>query len=804
MTDARPSGIPELKVNTTPAGVIDGRSMEVYWGLPSASNGVITQYILYDDRYVVYQGLERKALIRRLQPFTNYTFQLAVCNSAGCVTGPKQVLTSGEVTPKGQMPPNILYKNASSVALAWKPPLYPNGKIVLYQVIREVVTNSRRRRSEIIVYSVNETTKSSYSFVDASLSPFTVYRYKIRTVNALGSIDSNWVIVKTCEAPPEGLSKVNLTALRGPNVQANWLSPAIPNGVNIYYDIYRNNNRIDSTSSTHYIDKTSTLTSNTKYKYEVSACTAAVCTKSAPKCTKSAPAYITTLQSAPQDTLPPILTALGPKRLKATWVAPLTPNGDIEKYQLFLSPSKTPIFEGYAFTRVVSGLDAFTKYTLTVSACTVHGCTVSRPAEIVTLEDIPDSMDKPTLFVLGAYSIEAKWTAPAKPNGIIRYYVLQRDGVVVYNGTDKRFMDGTVSPGNTYGYTVSAYNSAGGKSSAVAYSHATNPGAPQNITAPVLTPMTSSSILAKWIPPGIPNGIITGYRVLFDNREIPVSGVLRYTGTNLLPFTLYEFRIKACTVAACTSSPAASAKTLETTPEEQIAPYFSSQYTKSNSIRARWYKPRKPHGIIKKYILYRRQQTSNKTLVYTGPDTSFTDSTPAITPNTRYEYQVVSHNSVGSVESPWSAVTTMNALPQDVQPLSVNLKDITKTSFVYIIIKPGKPNGEIKKYIVEVIGLRNETTTLSSGVMTDLQPFTTYKIRLYACNLAGCIHSTITNVTTKTSAPTGFTNAPNMKWITSTGMRLEWMEPLYSNGQIERYCFSHKCLFVYILILLIC
>lgn len=783
MKEALPSGIPILKADTNPDGNNNGRSMEVYWDPPEISNGVVLNYILYEESVVVYQGLQRKALVRRRLPFTNYTFQLAVCNSAGCRTGPKQVLTSGEIIPRGLIPPTSSFSNSTSVLLQWRPPLSPNGKINLYQVIREQVAKLRRRRAEVIIHSTNNTNIATFSYLDNSLQPFTSYRYKLRAFNSQGSVDSDWFAITTSEDAPQHLSSVNATALIGPSVLLEWLPPAQPNGIIRHYDILRNESRIDSTSATSYVDKTQELKWNTLYWYQVSACTLA-------GCTKSRHVTVVTVQSAPKDMLPPSLVALSPTRVEVKWQPPLTPNGKINIYKLFLNDEVTPLFQGDALEFNATGLRTFTTYSFSVSACTVEGCTKSRPSSVTTREDLPEHMPKPVLYVIGATVIDASWSPPQKPNGVILYYVLLRDGNFIYNGTDNRFTDRTVSPGRTYGYTVTVYNSAGGTTSQEATSPPTDQSAPENVTTPTLKALTSSSILATWTPPGISNGVVIRYLVLYDNKEIDVGTVRTHIGRALKPYTMYEFRVKACTLAGCTSSQDASARTLESAPSHQPVPTYPIASIKSDSIGIIWNEPRQPNGAILRYELFRKGEI-NDTLVYSGPDKSVTDSGPDITSETTYLYKVVSYNSVGRAESAWSEVTTRisTAVPHMVSPVTVPPESIGDTYFSVIITPPGKSNGIILKYVVELVGLRNVTTNLTNSLIlvSELQPVSNYTVRLHACNAIGCGVSSDVLVVTKMTAPDKFINAPLIKRKTSVEIEVTWLEPLYPNGEITKY-----------------
>ena len=775
--EAPPIGIPTLQADTDPEGKGDGTSMRVFWAEPSSPNGAVTNYVLYLDPYVVYQGLVRSTIIRRLTPYTNYTFRLRVCNSAGCTTGPPQKLLTAEIIPKGQMPPTFGSANATSVTLQWTPPLSPNGHLLRYDVLRRSSGSRRRRQaSETTVYSTNQTGYSTYKYVDTGLRPYTNYDYKIRAVNSKGVVDSNWASVRTQEAAPGGLNPPNGTALGGFSMQIQWAIPQHPNGIIRFYEVHRNGSKIHTTSGLSYRDNN--LAPVTVYAYTIIVCTAG-------GCSTSPVVYLRTLQAAPGEMRPPTLTAVDSTRIRATWAQPSVPNGVVQKYQLRLTTNENPVYEGNALEHIVSGLRPFTFYSLTVAACTSSACTRSAPATTRTLESAPEDITAPNLFVLGASVIEATWTAPVKPNGIILYYVLRRDNVIVYNGTDTRFTDRTVSPGKRYAYTITAINSAGQVTSSPRYSDNTNPSAPENVSTPTLRAVSSSSIEASWQPPGKPNGVIVRYFVMHSRTEVDVGLALRYTVQRLQPYTYYDFRIKACTAAGCTAGLSASARTLEAPPSNQSAPMFDIENVKARSVLVKWYRPLYPNGNITRYDLYRREPGRSKVLVFSGLSLFHTDSSAILKPNSRYEYQVRSFNGAGSASSVWSAVTTSVAPPESVHPVSVLENDISATAFVFYILEPTQPNGRIETYIVELTGVINITKSIATrGEAKNLKPYTEYFVKVHACNSAGCSSSPVKIVRTLAAPPSGFNSPPTVVTKTSRSVRLRWQAPLNPNGPI--------------------
>ena len=62
--------------------------------------------------------------------------------------------------------------------------------------------------------------------------------------------------------------------------------------------------------------------------------------------------------------------------------------------------------------------------------------------------------------------------------------------------------------------------------------------------------VNSSSVTLQWRPPETPNGVITHYSILYDEKNIIISSnELMYTIEELLPDTVYVLQLRAHTAA---------------------------------------------------------------------------------------------------------------------------------------------------------------------------------------------------------------------------------------------------------------
>lgn len=95
-------------------------------------------------------------------------------------------------------------------------------------------------------------TEGPLEFIDASdaLQPFTLYEYRARSQNSVGSVDSLWASTQTLEASPWGMGAPWAQATGAYSVRLNWSQPVSPNGVISLYRVVYQEKHSDPTFST--------------------------------------------------------------------------------------------------------------------------------------------------------------------------------------------------------------------------------------------------------------------------------------------------------------------------------------------------------------------------------------------------------------------------------------------------------------------------------------------------------------------------------------------------------------------------
>ena len=771
-----PEGITEIVVESRTSS-----SLTLSWGLPDHPNGEIREYILLLDGEVEHQTQQTTYQVTRLQPFTTYSLQLGACTSAGCAYGFVQLAGTEEAPPVGQATPTVTALDSRRVEIIWEPPSQVNGIILLYEILRQ-----QDESSPIVILSTSDTV--TRAFEDASVLPATMYRYSIAANNSAGRVVSEYKTITTPEAAPDGLTAPVLTVISSSSIEVMWSTPSQPNGIISQYQVFRDGGGMLNVSAyvglnPLFID--SNLTAFTQYSYVLQACTSGGCGLS-PSSTA------TTLEALPAgfDDNSVQASPLTSTSIRVSWLAPLLPNGIILHYMVVVSDGLSSIeIVRSDLSTDVTNLQPYTEYTVMVHACNSIGC-VEATTVVTTLEDVPQFIAAPVLLALNPTTVYVQWEQPTRPNGVIISYTLRRDGLTIIEGDIQRHNDTNLLPNQGYSYTVQAFTSVGGSQQSPSSFIQTPPDTPEDISAPTLTVLGSDSILVEWEVPGRPNGEIQNYILTVNGSVVFESpSVLEFTVERLAPFTIYQFRVDACTTT-CGNSSSVTERTGEATPTGQAPPGLLAPF-QNTTVVAIWDPPSEPNGIIILYELRRRLVPNGEyILVYSGPDPEFRDSGEDLRPAMVYEYQVTSANSVGSVTSESSSVTLPDAPPEGV-PAPV-ISDITFTSLTATANPPATPNGELISYILYQNGTIH-SEQIPSGQdsvvvfrVSGLLPFTIYTYRIEICTVGGCGSSSQVVIRTIEHVPQEFDVPPVGVALSARSILVTWSPPSRPNGIITK------------------
>ncbi len=291
---------------------------------------------------------------------------------------------------------------------------------------------------------------------------------------------------------------------------------------------------------------------------------------------------------------------------------------------------------------------------------------------IIWLHSIePDEQAPPTVMPASPTSVLVTWLEPEAPNGLIISYTVYRDGSPVATVTTLNYADINLIPNTRYLYSIEAVNSVGTTRS-VEVEVQTLEGIPEGIDPPTLTVLSAYSVRVLWVEPATPNGMVVRYEaviVRLESEQIIVEeiSVFNTTGdvftavvSNLTPFTIYNFIIRACTSGGCGSSePLAEVQTLQAPPTFQPAPNVTT--ISSQELLVNWVVPPIPNGIVSRYEVFLRD------FPFSGVGESLTNTselsflTQGLRPFAAYEFSVASFTAGGGVLSAWVQGTTGEA-----------------------------------------------------------------------------------------------------------------------------------------------
>ncbi|XP_075719450.1 usherin [Rhinoderma darwinii] len=776
----------------------NGRALLLRWSQPARTNGVLVMYNVYSDGNLEYSGLSQQYLFSRLEPFTVYTLVLESCTAAGCTqTFPYRVQTE-EASPGSQLPPQIKLLNATHIQLNWSPPVQPNGKVIKYDIIKrstqENALGTRKNLAESVVFSEVNMEPMVFTYTDGGLKPWTDYEYKVRAWNSVGYTDSTWTLGQTSQAAPTFILPPKLFyGTQNPNhIIIQWTKPEEDNGKILYYKLQKNNITLPFNfdyATLNYTDDD--LFPYSEYTYSIVACTLG-------GCTISDPTHMRTLEGPPGALNPPRIEALSATEVNVSWSPPPIQNGEITKY--IAKIDNETCFAGTRLSIVISNLQPFTSYNISLVACTNGGCTNSSNTLVRTKEAPPSHIREPSFTVTSAQSIKISWQSPDKPNGEITNYELRRDGQLTYVGLETHYHDFGLEPGTEYSYTIQASNSQGSCISAPA-NMKTHSSSPSGMEAPRLHGKSAQEILISWKAPLKPNGHILNYTLHVHHpaemKAIQYTFNSSYISQNdhsfvikdLKPYTQYEARVEACTLLGCAVSEWVTGHTLDALPESQPAPIIDVQKNNQAPLLA-WNGPKNPNGKIIRYDVYRRRikEIMTTDLVFNGSALSFQDAD--LLPYTEYEYQVWAVNSAGRTASSWVHCRTGPAAPEGL--LAPIFHKVSSTLAVANITPPTKPNGEVILYRLFYRNDMGEDTVVSEGTSNQqtihgLKPFTNVSIGVEACTcLTCCSKGPVSRLTTLSASPS-HQRPPHITHKTSRAVSLQWSAPGSPNGIIQRY-----------------
>ena len=400
-------------------------------------------------------------------------------------------------------------------------------------------------------------------------------------------------------------------------------------------------------------------------------------------------------------------------------------------------------------------------------------------------------------------SVTVTWGVPIYPNGIITGYTvtavpirptwgdtddLEHNMSISVNTSELRAMISSLQLSTIYSFSVTAYTDAGGTTGPESESH-TLEAPPESVQSPFVTVTMRNSLSFSWSTPLRPNGNITNFTLQLNDSLFTVTipgSQFSYTVFSLMPFTLYQAVLTACTVGGCATSNITIARTLPAPPSELAAPNATA--LSSTSILVNWQPPAIPNGVIILYQVVRVLEGGDFPDELLQNTTELMALLTGLEPNALYILQVIGYNDGGSTRSPRVDVFTLEGVPEGIAPPRLTV--INSTAINVMWSSPQEPNGQITEY--RLLQDLTEQTIFSNAVLqyvsAGLQPFSMHTYIIQACTEAGCGSSDPSNATTLEAVPNGI-NQPFVHSITANSFVATIQGVTNPNGMVRYFLF---------------
>ncbi|XP_065178731.1 uncharacterized protein LOC135809326 [Sycon ciliatum] len=539
----------------------------------------------------------RALVISGLRKFQLYTFAVTTCTQIGCSV----VTTNTNATTLEDAPTGIV----QNVVIA-------NGTVtqssavlrVSFEALPEVDRNSiirgyvlRVQDAQVTLATANRSVSSSRESVSTTvggpeLESFTGYVLTITAYNGLGQEGPEFrALIFTGESVPEAVEQLNFSSVAPTASNITWARPSNYHGIPVGTTLVLTNTLVSNKSNvtfnlavntfSHVLDS---LDEFVRYWVEVYSSTL-----TGPG-TNSNVSFVT-CQSVPIGNPVFSVQGISSRNFEAVWspMAVTERNGIITHYVFTLMrftsaghfanmrsvtyqrnkdslngtigqdpltgcthrvgvPEET---SADSYSQIFDNLHPNTTYSLSVSSCTLIGCSnVSSAINIFTIEEAPGAGVLGVVLEIQHDSVRLSWHAP---NETFHHGIIQAYHIIVWS-SDSRNLTSFLQDFNVtsstfttvvrgleayynYSYSIVAANAAGrGPSVNGSFRSAvTNPLSVSNTVATLVSGQPAH-VTVSWTSPSVLNGIITQYQVLRKaTKRVSVNGRLV-----ILNDTLYD------------------------------------------------------------------------------------------------------------------------------------------------------------------------------------------------------------------------------------------------------------------------
>jgi type II secretory pathway pseudopilin PulG len=663
-------------------------SITVNWTAPTDTGTAITGYQINDHNVTTAANgtnvcagstgsTTTSCSVTGLIAGDSYTFTVAAINSYG--TGAYSSASNAVllVVPGTPAKPTTVVVTGTSVTVTWVTPGDTGPAISGYQ-INDTNTTTSTPATNVCAGSTGSTTTAC---TVTGLVAGDTYTFTLAAINVVGtglfSPTSTGLLVNAVPGTPAAPTTSVASAT---SASISWIAPSDTGTAITGYQVNDTNTTTHangtnvcagSTTSTAVTCTLTGLTAGDSYTFTVAAINSDGTGAFSPA---STPLLVDVVPGTPNT---PTSSATGAASISVTWTAPTNTGTAITGYQIndtntTTSTPGTNVCAGSttstAVTCTVTGLIAGDTYTFTVAAINAEGTGAFSTASTSISLVMPGAPAQPTTAIATGNSIVVTWVAPSDSGPAILGY--QINDVNTTTSTPTSDVCTSTTPtctvmsliaGDSYTFTVAAFNIVGtGTYSPASTALTVNavPGAP---AAPTATGASATSITVTWTAPTDTGTAISGYQINDTNTTTAATGTNVCSGstgststtctvTGLNTGQTYTFTVAAInsygTGGYSSPSTAVAAGTANAPAQPTVSVHFG------NTITVTWTAPTDTGTAISGYQINDTNTTTSTpgTNVCAGSTTSTTVTCTISGLNTsdNYTFTVAAINAAGT------------------------------------------------------------------------------------------------------------------------------------------------------------
>ncbi|XP_030362261.1 protein sidekick-2 isoform X1 [Strigops habroptila] len=769
-------------------------SMLVQWSdIPEADcNGHILGYkVMYKEKdsdrraqfWLAEGNASRSAQLTGLGKYTLYEIRVLAFTRIGDGVPSRPPVLERTLDDVPGPPVGILFPEVRTtlVRLIWQPPAEPNGIILAYQVTHHLNTTA------VNAATVDVLEPSARQYTATGLQPEATYLFRIAAQTRKGWGEAAEALVVTTEKrdrpQPPGKPLAQQEEVRARSVLLFWqpgsdgLSPVryytvqsreLPDGEWALHPASVSHN-----ATAFVVDRLKPFTS---YKFRVKA-TNDIGDSEYSEESES----LTTLQAAPEEA--PTILSVTPHTTTSVlirWQPPAEDKingillGFLLRYRELVYDSLrgvtlrgignpgatwaqlTPVYAVHNLSEVsltqyeLDNLSKHRRYEIRMSVYNAVGeGPPSPPQEVFVGEAVPTGAPRNVAVQAAtATQLDVTWEPPPveSQNGDIQGYKIHFWEAQRQNGSERvktLFLpESGVKLKNLTGYTsywvsVAAFNAAGDGPRSAPVKGRTQQAAPSAPGSIRFSELTTTSVNVSWEPPPLPNGILEGYRLVYEPC-MPVDGISKIVTVDvkgnsplwmkvkdLAEGVTYQFRIRAKTFAY---GPDVEANITTGPGEGAPGPPgepFISRY--GSAITIHWSSGDPGQGPITRYVIEARPSDEGlwDILIKDIPKevTSYTFSMDILKQGVSYDFRVIAVNDYGygTPSTPSPSVSAQKANPFYEEWWFLVVIALVGLIFILLLVFVLIIRGQSKKYAKKSdSGNSSKATALNHGEMVSL------------------------------------------------------------------------------------